>query len=284
MARQAQVVGIGPEKLWASPAMRLMTGGTAIPKRSLVEDHLGALKLSLILMAFEADGHRIRTYISRFPRRVRVVAVVAVSLCRCVLDLRALDRVDSFSVAIDAKCFGIGFGKDHFAVLRGLVAGIARFFCVWSVRKFLHQLRPVGLMHGVTGQAIRLFERLPPVGIDEGLIFYVMTAHAQLVWLCAQVQIGFRISRCSLFVNDVTGVASHIKRGMPAPICGVVLPLVVTFEAKVFLTVPGEGFKQMILVWGIVGVMAYGAIPGDRRMQQPLSGSGFLVGMALQAE
>jgi hypothetical protein len=95
-----------------------------------------------------------------------------------MLDFRALDRVGSFSVAYDAKRFGLGFGENHFAILRRLVADIARFVHIWEMCKFLDQLRPVGLMYGVTGQAIRLFERLPPVSFDKRLVFYVMTTHA----------------------------------------------------------------------------------------------------------
>jgi hypothetical protein len=140
-------------------------------------------------------------------------------------------------VASDAKRFGIGFSKNHLAVLRRLVAGIARFVRVWTMWEFLDQLRSIGLMYGVTGQAIRLFERLSPVGIDKGFAFYIMTANAQFVRVGAQMKIRFGISRCSLFVNDVTSVASHIERGMPAPICGNVQPVVVTTEAKVFLPV-----------------------------------------------
>ena len=56
------------------------------------------------------------------------------------------------------------------------------------------------------------------------------------------MKIGFRISCRSFFVNDVAGVASHIERRMPAPICGDVHPLVVTFEAKILLLVACEGF------------------------------------------
>jgi hypothetical protein len=98
---------------------------------------------------------------------VWVVAAEAVSLGPCMLDLRGLNHVGSFSVAFDAQRFGIGFGKHHFAVLRGLVTGIARFVRIRAMGKFLDQLRPVGLMYGVTGQAIRLFERLPPVRFDK---------------------------------------------------------------------------------------------------------------------
>jgi hypothetical protein len=283
MARQAQFVDIGPEKLRASPAMRFMTGGTAIPECSLVENLLGALKRSLIAMAFEADVHRIGAQKPGLPRCVRVVTATAVSLCPGMLDLCALDHVDSFSVAFDAKRFGIGFGKNHFTVLRRLVAGSARFVRIWTMREFLHQFGPVGLMYGVTGQAIGLFERLLPVGFDKRLAFYIMAAYAQRVRIGVQMQTGFRISRRSLFVNDVAGIAPHIQRGMPAPICGYILPFVVTFEAKVLLAVSREGFTQVILVRGIMGVMANGAILADRRMQQPLSGTGFLVGMALQA-
>jgi hypothetical protein len=202
-----------------------------------VEDHLGALKLSLSFMAPEADAYRIGTYISGLSRRMRVVAVDAVSLCPRVLDLRALDLAVSFSVAAEAKRFRIGFGKNHFAVLRRLVAGIARFIRIGTMREFLDQLWPVGLMYGVTGQAISLFERLSPVGLDKRLVFYIMTAHAQRVRLCVQVKTGFRIPPRSLLVNDVTGVAPHIERGMPAPICGDVQPLVVTSEAKVLLLI-----------------------------------------------
>jgi hypothetical protein len=64
-----------------------------------------------------------------------------------------------------------------------------------------------------------------------------MAAHTQRVRICAQMKIGFRISRRSLFVNHVTGVAPHIERRMPAPIFGDVQSVVVTSEAKVFLLV-----------------------------------------------
>ena len=64
-----------------------------------------------------------------------------------------------------------------------------------------------------------------------------MATHAQFVRVCAQMKIGLGISRLSRFVNNVTGVAPHIERRMPAPICGDIHPVDVTFEAKIFLPV-----------------------------------------------
>ena len=97
----------------------------------------------------------------------------------------------------------------------------------------LGQLRPVGLMCGVTGQTIGLAERLPPVGFDERLVFYIMTRRTQRVRLRSQMKIEFRISRRPCFVNYVTGVAPHIEGLMPAPICRDVQPDIVTFKTKV---------------------------------------------------
>ena len=71
---------------------------------------------------------------------------------------------------------------------------------------------------------------------------------------------------------------------MPASIYRDIQPLIVASETKVLLCAAGERFKQVILIRGIMGVMAQGAIPGDGRMQHPLSGSGFFIGMAFQAE
>jgi hypothetical protein len=97
MTRQAQFVGICPEKLRTSSAMRFMTGRTAFPKRRLVKDCLGTLQFCQIAMAFEAHAHRIGTHISGLSRRVRVMAFDAVFLCPRVLDLRALDLADDLS-------------------------------------------------------------------------------------------------------------------------------------------------------------------------------------------
>jgi len=95
------------------------------------------------------------------------MAVGAVALCPRMLDLRALDPVGSFSVALNAKRLRIGFGKYYFAVLWRLVAGTTRFVRIWTMREFLDQLWAIGLMYGVAGQAIRLFKRLPLVGFDK---------------------------------------------------------------------------------------------------------------------
>ena len=64
-----------------------------------------------------------------------------------------------------------------------------------------------------------------------------MTTNAQRVRLGIKMKIGFRISHRSLFVNDVTGVAPHIERGMPASICGDIQTLVVASQAKVLLLI-----------------------------------------------
>jgi hypothetical protein len=168
---EAQVVRIGPEKLRTSAAVWLMTRGTAIPKRGHVKDLLRSLELSLIAMAFQACVHRIGTHQAGSSRSVRVVAVRTVSLRTRMLDLRTLDLAGSFRMASNAKRFRITFAKNHFAAYRRLMAGIAGFVCIGAMRKFLDQFRPVGLMHGVAGQAIGLFERLPTVGFDEGLAF-----------------------------------------------------------------------------------------------------------------
>jgi len=215
--------------------MGLVTDGAAIPERSLVEDLPRALKLSLSAVAFEADAHGIGTQISGLSRGVRIVAVAAGSLCARMLDLRALDPAGSFSVALDAKRLGIGFGKNHFAVLRRLVADVARSTRIRRMREFLDQLRPVGLVYGVAGQAIRLFKRLSPVGFDKRFAFDIVAADTQRVRICVQMKIGFRIFRRSLFVNDVAGVTPHIEGGMPAPIGRDVQSVVVTSEAKIFL-------------------------------------------------
>jgi hypothetical protein len=104
------------------------------------------------------------------------------------------------------------------------------------------------------------------------------------VGLGAKMKIGFCVSRWAFLVNDVTGIASHIERGVPTPFCGGLHPFVVTSEAKVLLLASSEGFTQMIFIGGIMGIMTNGAIPSHWRMHQSLSRSGFLVSMTLQAE
>jgi hypothetical protein len=214
---------------------------------------------------------------------MRVVAAEAVSLRSRMRDFGTLDQGDGFRVASDAKLFGIGFDKDHFAVLGRQVAGIARFIRVRTMHEFLDQLRPIRLVHGVAGQAIRLLERLPLVGCDKRLARHIMAPYAERVRVGTQMKIGFRISPRSLFVNDVTGVAPHIEGGMPAPIRGNAQPVAVTFEAEVLLLVPRKRFDQVVLIGGIMRIMARRAIPGNWRVQQSFSRSGLFIWMALEA-
>ena len=89
------------------------------------------------------------------------------------------------------------------------------------------------LVCGVTGQTIGSAERLSLVRFDERLVLYIMACRAQRERVRGQMKIEFRISRRPCLVYYVTGVAPHIERTMPAPICRGVRLDAMASEAKV---------------------------------------------------
>jgi hypothetical protein len=120
------------------------------------------------------------------------------------------------------------------------------------------------------------------MSFNKRLIPRVMTALTQRKRAGSQMKAAFQISLRPLLVNDMTCVAPHIKGFVPAAVRRNVQPLIVAFEAKVFLLSASERFAQMVLVRGGMGIVAKGAIPPNRRMQH-LARAGLLVRVAFQA-
>jgi hypothetical protein len=120
----------------------------------------GTLELRDLVMTLEAGVHRIGTHKPGILRRVRIMTAQAVFLRSLMLDGRALYLIGCLLVAFGAKLFGIGFGQNYFVILGRQVALGARFVGIRHVREPLGQLGSIGLMDGVTAEAIGLFKQL----------------------------------------------------------------------------------------------------------------------------
>ena len=97
------------------------------------------------------------------------------------------------------------------------MADVAGSFGIGGMYKHLDQLRSVGLVHIVATETIRPDQRLPLVGIDNRLTFQVMTFRTQLSRLFLLVELEFQLPRSPSLVGDMTGIASPVQGGMPAP-------------------------------------------------------------------
>ena len=98
------------------------------------------------------------------------------------------------------------------------MADVAGFLDVGSMCEPLSQLGSVRLVHIVATETIRPSERLPLVSFGESLTFQVMAFPALLLRILLLVELEFQFSRSPSLVCDMTGIASLVQGGMPAPI------------------------------------------------------------------
>ena len=94
-------------------------------------------------------------------------------------NLRLLDLLSLLGVAGNAECLGISLRKHDFAILRGLVAGVAGIHSERRMGKRLHQLGLCGLMGIVALHAIGGGERLSLVSLDQALVLRVVAVEAK---------------------------------------------------------------------------------------------------------
>ena len=106
-------------------AVRLVTGGASLLERGLMQMRLLHL-VALFGVAGQASVHRIGLEESRSAAGVRIVASRAVALRARMLHLGLLDLLRLLAVTGHADRFGLRLCQDDLAVLRRLVAGIAR--------------------------------------------------------------------------------------------------------------------------------------------------------------
>lgn len=139
-------------------------------------------------------------------------------------------------------------------------------------------------MRVVTLDAVRRRKRLVVVRLLQRRVAGVMAVEAQRRDSFAEVVVELQLAPLSRLVHHVTGVASHVERGVAAAGGGHVLALAMALQAEVLALPARERFEQLVLVGRRVGIVTSGAVAHRRRVDAALDLGGVLVAVALQAE
>jgi len=283
VALQAEAVrGLCAQEVLILAAMRLMAGGASLLESGLMQRVLLRL-FRLIAVASQADIHRIRLGQSRLPAGVRIVTVRAISRCSRMRHLRLLNRVGLLGMASNAKVFRIGLREDNFSVLRGSMAGIARFIGKRWMQELPHQLRRGRLVRIVALCAVRFLKWLIVVRLLQRRVFHVVTIDAQRGRGLGQMEIKLRLADFADLMCRMAGIATHIKRRVAATLRSHIQPLRVALETKIRALISRCRLQQLIFVVALVRIVALDAITHRRRMHRTLQRRRIFFGMACQA-
>ena len=133
-------------------------------------------------------------------------------------------------------------------------------------------------------RAVRCAKRLPLVRLEQGSIFDVMAIDAQRRNRLGQVIVELLFTALSDLVRRVTGVATHIKRGVTAALFGDVHAFRMAIEAEVFSLVSIRRFEQLELVIGSMRIVALDAVANRGRMDRAFERRGILIRVTSDAE
>ena len=200
-------------------AVRLVADRAGLPKGRLMRVRFLKL-LGLIGMASQASAHWIWLQEAGCLSRMRIVAGDAFSLRPGMRDFRLLDVLGLIAMAGYAQRLRVGIGQNHFAVLRGRVAGIATLVRKWRMGKPRHQFRQRRLVRVMALRAARGGEGLPLMRFNQRFIFYVVASDAERGHAFGQVILELLFSFFADFMSGVAGVASHVKRCVAAAFFG----------------------------------------------------------------
>lgn len=280
---QAKRVALCPQQFRLIASMRLMTSGAALSKHGLVVHGLLSLFRQLG-MAVEANIHRIGLRESRRFSSVWAVAIGAISQGAGVLHFGTLDLLRLFRVAGDANFLEGCLGQNHFSVFRCLVADFALFFAERQVNELLHQLRAIGLVRVVAGQAIRLLEWLILMRLCQVAVFHVVAIQAESRSRLGQVKFEFTLGTGAGLVIRVACIAASVECQVAAAFLRHVLSDRVATEAEVALLVSRSRLQQLELVIRTVWVVALQAVTYRWLVYCPLDVGRIFVGVAGEAK
>ena len=235
-------------------------------------------------MASEARVYGIGLNEARRFAGMRIVAYGAVALRAGMLHFCLFDLLGFVAVAAHTERLGIGLREDDLAILRGLVAGVARAHFKRRMSKRLHQMKLPRLMGIVTLHAIGGAERLSLVRLDQVFVFGVMAIEAQRRACLGEVIVELFLAALARLVGDVTGLAAHVERCVAAALVGNIESLRVATEAEVLALVAGGGLEKLKLVVRLMRVVTLEAIANCRRMDLAFEIGGIVIGMAGETE
>jgi hypothetical protein len=215
VALEAERITLRSQEFLLITTMWLMASRAALSKCGLVVYRLLRL-FRLFGMAREANIHRIGLGESGRSASVRAVAIGAIPHGTRVLDLRTFNLLCLFLVTCDAQFTGARLRQDDFAVFRCLMADFALLFAERWMHESLHQFWPVGLVRVVTGQTIRLFERLILMRLRQIDVLYVVAIQAQRRGRFRKVILEFCTRARPGLVIGVAGVTTCVERQVTA--------------------------------------------------------------------
>jgi len=133
-------------------------------------------------------------------------------------------------------------------------------------------------------QTVGRREGLIVMRLLQALVFRVMTIQAQSRRALRQVKLVFYAEISTGFVADVTSVAPHVERGVPATFFVSIRSLVMAGEAQVLFFVARGGLQKLVLVVGRVGIVTDEAVTHGWLMNMPFDLGCILVRVAGQTE
>jgi len=222
VALQANGVGCSSaEQVIVVATVRLVTSGATLGEGWLMVIRL-LRQLGNIAMAVEADINRVCFWQARLIAGVRAVTISAIARRTGMLHLRGFDQLGFIVVAGYAQSLGIRLRQDHFSVLRGRMANLALFVGKGWMGEFRHQLGSRRLVRIVAAHAIGSFKRLVLVSLLQVRAFYVMASDTKFGNSFGKMEVKLSLADLSGFVGNVTTVAAHIERRVPAAFLGYV--------------------------------------------------------------
>ena len=103
-------------------------------------------------------------------------------------------------------------------------------------------------MRIVAAHAIGGFKRLVLVSLLQVRAFYVMASDTKFGHSLGKMEVELGLADLSGFVGNVTTVAAHIERGVPAAFLGYVQTGFMATQAEIFFSVTGSGLQQLVLI------------------------------------
>jgi len=123
----------------------------------------------------------------------------------------------------------------------------------------------------VAAEAIGCRERLTVVCLDQVRIFRIVAIETECRCVLGQVLAEFALGRVARFVRCVAGTATHVERGMTAPLLRDIDADVVASQAEVVIFRGAiDRLQQLLFVGRLMRVVALCAVPNRGRMNVAL--------------
>ena len=199
--------------------VRLVARGASLLESWLVVIRL-LPRIGNIAVAAQADIDRIGLGQSWLPAGMWTMAVGAIARRSRMRNFRRVDQFGFLVVAGHAERLGVGLRQYYFSILGRRMADFTLLVGKRWMRELRHQLRRRRLVRIVTAQAIGRSEGLILVRLHKGRILGIVAIKAERWSSLGQMESVFNREVGPRLMRNVAGLASHVERGMAAPLFG----------------------------------------------------------------